>query len=93
MKMEHPGDTRDDQLDSINDAIRILTSSPDDLILSADYKDVVYTALIEFEHEWRGDRWWTPAGEIRTLGELRQLQKDIQQGRWPNVPAGDNSSG
>lgn len=73
---------RDAELESITDAIRILRSSPDDLVLSADYKDVVYAALLEFEHEWRGDHWWTPAGDFRTLGELRELQQLIEHGGW-----------
>ncbi len=68
------GDGTQGELESVIDAIRILTSSPDDLVLAPDYKDVVYAALLEFEHAWRDDRWWTPAGTVRTLGELRALQ-------------------
>lgn len=68
------GDSTSEELDVI-DAIRVLTCSPDDLVLAPDYKDVVYAALLEFEHAWRGDRWWTPAGTFRTLGELRHLQE------------------
>jgi hypothetical protein len=74
----------DAELASISDAIRILQSSPDDLVLSADYKDVVYAALLEFEHAWRGDHWWTPSGDFRTLGELRALQRRIEAGDWPD---------
>jgi len=72
--MEHGGDVPPADLDDITDAIRILNSSPDELILSPDYKDVVYAALLENEHAWRDDHWWTPAGSFRTLGELRKLQ-------------------
>ncbi len=75
-------------LDSFTDAIRVLRESPDGLLLSADYKDVVYTALLEFEHEWRQDHWWTPAGEFQTLGELRKLHDRIQTGDWPEVSEG-----
>lgn len=73
------GESARAELDNVIDAIRILTSSPDDLVLAADYKDVVYAALLEFDHAWRGDRWWTPAGTFRTLGELRCLQKLLEK--------------
>jgi len=71
------------ELAHIRDAVQLLNSGSKDMVLTQKHADVVRVALIEFDHEWRGDHWWTPFGEFRTLGELRKIADRVLSGDWP----------
>ena len=67
--------------DQVVNAIHTLDTGPNKLILTQHHREVVYCALLEFDHDWRGDYWWTPFGKIQTLGELRKVRQQILEGR------------
>lgn len=74
-------------VEKMANAIHILNTAPSGLVLSADDKDVLYAALLAFDHEWKLDHWWTPFGPVTTMAELRKVRDRISRGELPPTKA------
>ncbi len=70
-------------VEKMANAIHLLNTAPAGLVLTATDKDVVYAALLAFDHEWHSGRWRTPFGDVRTMAELRQVRDRISRGEKP----------
>jgi len=70
-------------VEKMANAIHLLTTAPAGLVLTAADRDIVYAALLAFDHEWSSDRWSTPFGDVRTIAELRQVRDRISRGEKP----------